>query len=216
MNVLDRHVLVGPVATHQAGRLRRQTEQRSNGSARLAARAQLEQLSELYQHDDHRRGLEVHRHAAIGHAERVWEETGHQRGHDREEIGHADAERDQREHVEAAVDERLPAAGEERRPAPQYDRRRQHQLRPRAHGRRNGVTEVFGEQLAHREQRDRHGQRDADAEAARHVLELFVRRLLGGDHDRLEGHAADRARPGADLTHLGVHRAGVFDLAARI
>src|SRR5690606_30828772 len=47
-------------------------------------------------------------------------------------------------------------------------------------------------------------------EAPPHVDELVrVPLVLGGDGDRLERHAADRAVPRADLADLRVHRAGV-------
>ena len=49
-------------------------------------------------------------------------------------------------------------------------------------------------------------------EAARHVDELGVRRLLERDRARLERHAADRARPGLVAHDLRVHRAGPLGL----
>ena len=65
------------------------------------------------------------------------------------------------------------------------------------------------EMAAHLEHDDRHRQRQADPEPARHVDEFGVRPGLGGRHHRLERHAADRARARPDLPDLRVHRAGV-------
>jgi hypothetical protein len=108
VHVLERHVLVRSVVAHAARRLRRQPEQGANRGARLAARAQLQHLAELHQHDDHGRSLEVHVDAAVGHPERRREDAGRDRRHDAVGPRHAHAERDEREHVRAAIDDRLP------------------------------------------------------------------------------------------------------------
>ena len=55
----------------------------------------------------------------------------------------------------------------------------------------------------------------ADPEAARHVDQLGIRRVLERDHARLERHAADRAGARRVADDLRVHRAGVFDLRQR-
>jgi hypothetical protein len=198
VNVLERNVLVRPVAAQTARGLRRQPQQRANRRTRLAARAQLQHLPELHEHHDHRSRLEVDAHAAVVHAQGGGKDARDERGHNAVDPRHADAERDQREHVGAAVDDRLPAAHEERRTAPQHDRGGQQELEPR-------------QPLRHRQPHDHRGQHGAHAKAPRHVGELFVLGLFGGHLDRLERHAADGARPRPDLPHLGVHRAGVFE-----
>src|SRR3546814_20127404 len=53
------------------------------------------------------------------------------------EEGRADADRDQREHVEVARADRGPAALEERPPGPEHDRRGQRELHPGRPGLRN-------------------------------------------------------------------------------
>jgi DNA-binding FrmR family transcriptional regulator len=51
-------------------------------------------------------------------------------------------------------------------------------------------------------------QRSGDHEPPLHVAKL-ARVTLSGDRLGLESHPADRARTGADLTDLGMHRAGI-------
>ena len=55
--------------------------------------------------------------------------------------------------------------------------------------------------------RDR--QSGADPQPAAHVDEFGIGPRLGGDCQRLQGHAADWAAAWACLTDLGMHRAGV-------
>ncbi len=67
---VERHVLFGAVVAQATRGLGREAEQLPDGGAGLAAGAQLEHLAEQDQRDDHRRGLEVHRHVAGRVAER--------------------------------------------------------------------------------------------------------------------------------------------------
>ena len=62
---------------------------------------------------------------------------------------------------------------------------------------------------AHLEDHHRRRQGDADPEAAGHVGEFRIRARLGGHRQRLERHAADRARARTDLADLRMHRASV-------
>src|SRR3546814_20554607 len=61
----------------------------------------------------------------------------HDRRDEAVEEGRADADRDQREHVEVARADRGPAALEERPPGPEHDRRGQRELHPGRPGLRN-------------------------------------------------------------------------------
>ena len=56
---------------------------------------------------------------------------------------------------------------------------------------------------------DRDSERGADPEAPGHVDEFRIDLRLGGDSQRFQRHAADRAAARADLADLWVHRAGV-------
>ncbi len=60
---LERHVLLAAVVRQAPRRLRRQAEERADGRAGAAARAQLEHLAQQHQRHDHRGRLEVDRHA---------------------------------------------------------------------------------------------------------------------------------------------------------
>ncbi len=79
--------------------------------ARAAAGAQLQHLAEEHERDDHRRRLEVDGHLIAVAAERGREQPGRQRRDDAVAVGGADAERDQREHVQVAVDAPTPSRG---------------------------------------------------------------------------------------------------------
>ena len=98
--------------------------------ARAAARAQLQHLAEQHEHDDHRRRLEVDGDLTPCIAERrAGTGPGASVADDAVAVRRADAERDQREHVQVPVHDRRPAALEERPAAPEHDRRRQRELR---------------------------------------------------------------------------------------
>ena len=80
---------------------RHEVEQCPQRGPGLLPRAQLEHLAEQHQRDDHRRGFEVQaRRLAV--AKRMRHDLREQHGQRAEAVRHGDAERDQREHVEAA------------------------------------------------------------------------------------------------------------------
>src|SRR5581483_11257318 len=68
---------------------------------------------------------------------------------------------------------------------------------------------VTGEMSAHFQHKDRCRQHKPDPEPPRHVGEFGVRPAIQARDLRLQRHAADRTAAGADLTYLGMHRAGV-------
>ena len=139
-----------PSSRDAARRLRREIEQRADGAAGLLARAQLQHLPEQHQHGDHGGGLEVDRRPRRPCRRARRKQAGRERRDEAVEIGGADAERDQAEHVEDAVDDRRPAAHEERPARPQHDRRREHELNPDRDLRRNVVVQVErGKMRAH-------------------------------------------------------------------
>ena len=67
---VERHVLVGSVVADAARGLRREAQERPDRGAGLAARAQLQHLSEQHERDDGGRGLEVDADTAVGAAKR--------------------------------------------------------------------------------------------------------------------------------------------------
>ena len=94
--------------------LRREAEQRADRAGGVAARAQLEHLPEQHQRRDDRGGLEIDRHHPRRVRRRGRKKARENRRDDAVGVGNPDAERDQREHVEMAIDERAPSALEER------------------------------------------------------------------------------------------------------
>ena len=102
--------------------------------AGLRSRApQLEHLPEQHQRDDHRRRLEVDgRPRRRARGTRAGTGPGNERRDHAVAVRDADAEPDQREHVEAAVARPTSTRAHEERPAaPEHDRRRERELRAR-------------------------------------------------------------------------------------
>ena len=62
--------------------------------------------------------------------------------------------------------------------------------------------------VAHRQQKHRRAEDDADPEAARHVDELWIRRIGERRHARLQRHPAFRACAGTIADDVRIHRAG--------
>ncbi len=202
-----------PSSRDHARAFGREIEQGADRAAGLRAGAQFEHLAEQYQGDDDRRRLEIDRHRSVRHAERGGEYPRQQRRDQAVAIGDAGAERDQREHVEPAVDDRSPAAPEKRPPAPQHGRCRERPAGPRQQRRADQrVERRFGNVLAHGDRHQRDRQRHPDPEPPRHVAQLGVGGLPGSRRHRLERHAADRAAAGPVAHDLRMHRAGPLDL----
>ncbi len=201
------YLFVAPIRFQTPRRLRCEIEQGTDGARRLLTRPQLQHLTEQHEHGDDRRCLEIDRDCAVGAAKRRREQAGRQNPDHAVEPRHAGTHGDQREHVQIAREKRLPAAHEERPAAPEHDRRGEHELqpvRPRA-DKHMQIEQV----AAHLEHDDGQREHESDPEPPRHVGKLGVRRRFGGDQLGLECHAADRARAGADLPDLRMHRAGI-------
>ena len=94
-------------------------EQGADGTAGLAARPQLENLTQENQGHDHRRRLEINGDFTMMIAERGGKNTGKKRGDHTEHKSRPGPQCDQCEHIQTAVDHRGPAALEEWQPAPQ-------------------------------------------------------------------------------------------------
>ena len=214
-NIAKRHIALGFVRIDAMRRLRRKPEQGPDRGAGAAPRAQLQHLAEQHKHNDDGSRLEIHGNVPA-HAEGVRKEIRCDRRDDAEAVRRADAERDQRKHVEVPARDGGPASREERPSSPQNDRRRQNQLYP---GQGAGVDprmdRLSRKKLVDHHQQDWKSERERPAYASRHVVELFVRLLVERDVHGLERHAADRARARTKLSNLGVHRAGVFRLGIR-
>ena len=72
-----------------------------------------------------------------------------------------------------------------------------------------GQFVLNAEMRAHVQGDNRDRQSGADPQPAAHVDEFGIGPRLGGDCQRLQGHAADWAAAWTGLTDLGMHRAGV-------
>ena len=184
-----------------------------------AARPELEDLAEQHERDDHRRGLEVDADlAAVASRNEAGKTPGASSRDHAVDVGDADAERDQREHVEAAVlTSDAPA------------RARRTASRPRAPPASRGASSIqagraswpssawaAGQHLAHREHEQRRRSSAAPTRTA-----ASCRAARGSSRPRRDASRGSSAMPqigqlpGPVLHDLGMHRAGVFRGRAR-
>ena len=205
-----RHLLVLAVGPEAARRLRRQIQQRPDRAAGLLARPKLQHLPQQHQHGDHGRRLVVDGNQPLGIPEARREDSRQERRDEAEQVGHADAERYQAEHVQPAAHERPPSPLQQRPARPQDHGRRQQELKPQRRLRGDQCVEPKPRKMgAHFQEDERRRQGGADPEPPGHVREFGVRLALDAGGDRLQSHAADRAVARPLLTDLGVHGAGV-------
>src|SRR3546814_14991343 len=87
-------------------------------------------------------------------------------------------------------------------------RSRQRELDPGRQLHRHKMMQCREQMTAHFKDKDGDGQHQRDPEATRHVDQFGTRPSVGGDHFRLEPHAADGTGAGMVLPDFGVHRAG--------
>ena len=162
---IDLHRLVSPIGFDLHGRLRCQPQQCLDGTRRLLAGAKFQHLAEQHQHRDDCRSFEVDRHSAAIAAQRGGKQRRCQGRHDAVEPRSARAQRDEREHVQAAVLQRHRRTSEERPACPKYDRRAQKQLHPVRSLLRDEVMDVE-EVPAHLQCEHRRGERSASTTSA--------------------------------------------------
>ena len=209
---IERHLLILAVAADAPCRLWREVQEGANGAAGLLARPQFENLPEQHQHGDDRGGFVVDRDdAALLQACRK-QPRREGRG-EAVEIGGADAERDQAEHVERAVANRRPAAHEKRPAGPQHHRGGEHELKPHRDLRRDVVVQVEAREMRSHFQDDRRG-----ARARRRSRNAgSCRGARGSARFPRPGRRGSSAmpqigqEPGPTCANLGMHRAGVDD-----
>ena len=124
MDSVQIDVLVLAVVAHPLGGLRHEVEQGPDSTASLLPGSQFEDLAQQHQDGDHGRRLEIDCDRSFRGAERFREQV---RSDGRDgAVGPSDTgtHRDQREHVQAAVNQRGPGPLEERPASPEHDRRR--------------------------------------------------------------------------------------------
>ena len=199
----QRHLGLGAVGGDAARGLRGEIEQRADRLAGCRARAQFEHLAEQHERDDDACRFVIDRHHAV-HVERRGEQPWRERRDQTVEERSADADRDQREHVEMTRLERRPAAHEERRARPQHDRRGERELQPRRACR---ADQMQPEQVgAHRQSQERNRQHRRHPEAPREIDQFGIGRIVERRRFGFERHAANGASARSFLTDLRVHR----------
>ena len=118
------------------GLARGKVQERADRPAGALPRPQFQNLAEEHQDDDHGGRLEINGDRAAWPAKGRRKDAGSERRRHAIDPRHADAQRNQREHVEAAADQRSPAADKERPACPYHHRRRQEHLEKIGAGRR--------------------------------------------------------------------------------
>jgi len=112
LNCFKQYVFVAAVGSDTPRGFRREIEQSANGVAGLLACAQLQDLAEENKHGDDGGSLVINRNDAV--LPQILREQPGRKGRGKAvEIGGADAERDQAEHVQRTIVHRRPAASEE-------------------------------------------------------------------------------------------------------
>ena len=213
-HLVEGDILLAAVVANEPSRLRCHPEQLFDGCAGLATGLQLEDLAEQDQRHDDASRFEVHGDLAAVTAERVGEDAWKERGDEAVDVGDADAEPDQREHVEAHVLHRANRAHVEGPRRPETDRGGERQLdeRPCSSGQDAGDRPAR-EHVDHDDGHERQRECGGEPEASRHVAQFRVVLFLVERHGaRLEGHAADRTVTRLVPNNLGVHRAGPLRL----
>ena len=209
-DVVERDFLVAAVVLARAARSWARGRAAPDRAARSLARAQLQHLAEQHQHGDDGGGLEIDRDRAVRAAEGGGKDARRERRDDAVDPGDAGPHRDQREHVEVAGD--AATASRARRTASRPT------ARPASPARAGSSSTCAGAEPgaeAERSARPSPARRPAPPAPApiqkRRVMSTSsgFGPVVGGDHHRLQRHAADRAGARADLPDLRMHRAGV-------
>ena len=117
----QRHLALFAIIDNACG-LRGEVEKRTYGAAGLGASAQFEHLAKQDEDDYHGRRFEIYRRFST--ICRNWENVWRKNRHRAVNISRANADGDQREHVQMPCDDRTPTALEERPTSPQHNRSR--------------------------------------------------------------------------------------------
>ena len=165
LNVLKRDFLFAAIRADDPRRFRRQIQQRADRISGPFPGAEFQYLAEQYENHDHGRSLEIDADMASGIAESRWKDARRDGRDDTERIGRANAHGDEREHVQAAVDDGFDATDQERPSRPEDDRRRQHELGPSRDSLADPPAHGQAQHGTHRERQNRNRQRGPDPEA---------------------------------------------------
>src|SRR5581483_7458756 len=131
---------------------------------------------------------------SVLHPKRLREEVREKCGDDAEHIGHTGTERDQSEHIQASVPNRLPTSLQNRKSRPKHHRSRQRKLKPVPEALVHPVFKwVSWQKLRHRQRQERDREYGPDPETTAHADELGARPLLQALDEGFERHATDRA-----------------------
>ncbi len=206
--MLKGHVLIIAIGAHPPRRFGRKAEKRLDRPRGPVTGPKLEHLPQQNQDCDDRRRFEINRNRAIHLVEGGGEYLREESGDNAVAPGNAGAERDKREHVEIAREQRPPSAHEKRPPRPKDNGSCEQELQPvgkllpQLHGKARQMP-------AHFQNDNRNGQHKPNPKAPCHIRKFVIGGALGGDHQGLKRHAADRAGSGALLADFRMHRAGV-------
>ena len=138
-------------------------------------------------------------------SERRWDQGREEHGENAVEVARSRSYGDQREHVQLAVENRLPAADKEWPSAPEHHDARKRELQPE-----RVLQRVTRKELGDHECQDRQRKSETDPETPRHAVEFRAAFICGRYFHWLQIHTALRTASRAELPDLGMHRAGIL------
>ena len=151
-----RHVFLVARLRHPPRGLWRQAEQGLDRRTGLTASPQFQDLAQQDQGHDDRRRFEIHGDVTGIIAKRGRKQIRQQDGNNAIHVGDADAQADQREHIEMTGHDRSPSTYKKRPRPPQHHRAGQKQFDPRTNRDGQDCAHGFsGEQVAHGDEKDR-------------------------------------------------------------
>jgi hypothetical protein len=124
-HIVEWHVFFRSMFTNAPRGFGSQTKQRLDGGTRLAAGFQFEQLAQQHKRCNYGGCLEINRHRSTVRAEGMREHIRKNGRNQTVDVGHRHTEADEGEHIQTAIDQRLPGAHKERPATPKHNRRRE-------------------------------------------------------------------------------------------
>ncbi len=205
---VETDILIYTIGAHAPCGLRCQIEKRADGTARLFARPQLQNLTKQDQDRDDGSSLEIDgdRTSLCAECDR---KQSRRNGRDNAvNPGSTRSHRDQGEHVQAARHQGFPAALKEGPARPEYNRCGEHKLQPVRPLWPQYHVEIR-EMATHFQGDHRDAEDQANPKPSSHVRQFWTWTRFQVRHFRLKRHSADGAIAGPRLADLGMHGAGV-------
>jgi len=163
-----------------------------------------------HQDGDNRRCFKIEAKVAGGIAKRSGKKARGDHGRKAVKVSSAGSHRNEREHIQTAMNNRGPATLKEGPSSPQHHWRCQGELSPPQSPASQDVLQgMAGQKIGDHDGEQRKRQHDPYLQASRHAGQFGIGRVYC-DGSRLERHAADGTRTGSIAYDLRMHGAGVL------